>query len=357
MQELTGAGKSAAKTLIKRLPSPIYALSVVDNRADGRVFVDDPQKPGVAIVWESTGNAFISGNPTPESVLAIADVIVGQFIPEAVSTRSRPMCFIAYSPDSWGTHLPSILKGYPPIEDTRLCYRAEGTDDFAVSHLSRLTSAPADSEVRAADDDLLKSGLTNIDEVRSEAQKMWGTLDRFLKEGFGYCVVSGEAVTSWSLTECPSGDRCSVGVETVEGFQRRGHATAAAANTLLRARREGIRADWDLWASNEPSLNLAEKLGLTRVAEYPIHFFWFDRVDNMLVNGRVASRRDRREEAATWFRKAFETANAASESKSSWLLSSPERRVYWLTLAADVCEKAGRLTLAKEYRERAAREV
>ena len=362
MHELTSAARGAARPLIEALPSSIYALSIVDDRAHGRVFVDDVSHPTVALVWETTGNVFISseitakGLPAAEIVRGIQDLINNDFIPEARRGKSRPMCWIAYAPQSWGTQLPSMLKDLTPVSDKRMCYRAEGPDDEAIALLTKLAKAPKGCEVRPVDREVLESGVANVDELRSEALKMWGTVDRFLSEGFGYCVTSEGAITSWSLSECPSGKRTSVGVETVEAYQCKGHGTAAAASTLLKCRRGGLVADWDCYVSNVPSQKLAEKLGLTKVVEYPVRFFWFNRVDNMLINGNMALKRGRPEDAAEWFDKAFDEASLQDQLKGSWLLTSPERRSWWTNVAADAYEQAGMPGMAKEMREKAARE-
>jgi len=362
MHELTGAARTAARPLIEALPSPIYALSIVDDRAHGRVFVDDSSHPAVALVWETTGNLFISseitakGLPAAEIVRGIQDLINNEFIPEARRDRSRPMCWIAYAPQSWGTQLPSMLKDLTPISDKRFCYRADGPDDEAIKRLTKLAKAPKGCEVRPVDREVLESQMANVNELLAEAKKMWGSADRFLSEGFGYCVTSEGAITSWSLSECPSAKRTSVGVETVEAFQGKGHGTAAAASTLLKCRRDGLVADWDLYVSNVASQKLAEKLGLTKVAEYPVRFFWFNRVDNMLINGNMALKRDRPEDAAEWFDKAFDEASFQDQAKGSWLLTSPERRAWWTNVAADAYEQAGMPGMAKDMRQRAERE-
>jgi len=362
VHELKAAARLAAKPLVEALPSSIYALAVVTGGEHGRVFVDNPDHPTVALVWEDTGNVFISsqpaerGLPGPDVIRDIQDLLLGEFVPEALRTRTRPMCFIAYTPESWGDELQSMLKDLPPIPSKRLCYRAEGPDDEAVELLSKLAVPPEGCEIRPADKDLLESDIPNAEDARAEATKMWGSVARFVREGFGYCVTYNGVVTSWSLNECPSGNRISVGVETVPEYQRKGHGTAAAANTLLRCRREGLVADWDLWESNTPSMKLAEKLGLSRVAEYPVRYFWFHRLDNLLVNGNVALRRGRPKEAAEWFDRAFRELPFGRAVEGAAQFGSPGNRSWWCSAAADAYEQAGMPGAAKDMRERAARE-
>jgi len=363
MHELTGTSRVSARPLIEVLPSPIYALSVVDDRAPGRVFVDDAAHPTVALVWETTGNLFISSEPTAKGLPAadivrgIQDLINNEFIAAARRDRTRPMCSVSYAPLSWGTQLPSMLKDLPPILDKRFCYRADSPDEEAVPRLKKLAKAPADCEVLPADRDLLEGNLANVEEVRAEVQKMWGSVEHFLTDGFGSCVTSEGAITSWCLSECPSRQRTSIGVETVKTHQRKGHGTAAAARTLLKSRENGLVADWDCYADNIASQKLAEKLGLSRVAEYPVRFFWFDRIDNMLVNGNMALKRDRPEDAAEWFDKAFEEADFGDQAKGSWHLSTPRKRAWWINVAADAYEQAGMPGMAKDMRAKAARET
>jgi hypothetical protein len=108
--------------------------------------------------------------------------------------------------------------------------------------------------------------MPNVDQVRAEATKMWGSVDRFVSDGFGYCVTSNGVVTSWSLNECPSA-RGSVSESrplrsTSEKAMPRQPppARCCGASRRLVARLGSVGAQHSL---NET----AERLGLTRVAE------------------------------------------------------------------------------------------
>jgi RimJ/RimL family protein N-acetyltransferase len=71
------------------------------------------------------------------------------------------------------------------------------------------------------------------------------------------------------MSEYNLGDRCEVGIETAPEYRRRGLATLVASAMLKHAADVGIkRVGWHCWADNAASVATAERLGLSRVAEY-----------------------------------------------------------------------------------------
>lgn len=290
--EAVGPARPAARALISRLDYPQGALSIVEGRAPGRVFVDDPVAPRVALVSEATGNLFIAGEPGQQAASDISRLLQEVLIPEKVG-NGRPMCYIDYWPHDWGRCIPAMLPDLQPMADTRYTYSMEvPAADGVVRALKSMAEPPAGCSVRAIDRALLESAtIGNLDEVQAEILKGWGTVDAFLAGGHGYCTLQGDDITSWCLTEYPLDGSCGIGVETVEAYRRRGHASAASAAAILKCLRAGIKPYWDLWASNEPSRRLAERLLLTRVATYPVFFLWFNKVDNLLVNANFAATR------------------------------------------------------------------
>jgi len=72
------------------------------------------------------------------------------------------------------------------------------------------------------------------------------------------------------MSEYNVGDRCEIGIATVEKHQRKGIAALVTGSFLAEAHRRGYtRVGWDCWTRNEASGATARKAGFTLVEEYP----------------------------------------------------------------------------------------
>jgi GNAT superfamily N-acetyltransferase len=346
---LPACDRSALIDLLSALPYPVPALSVITGGARGRVFVDDPGKPGVAFIWETTGNLFLAGAPSLNGVErgdfreAVADLIARWIIPDGEAS-GRAMCYLASCPESWGKHVGSLMPTRPPIKDLRVMYRMDPREKHDL--LSDLARGPEGLRLCPVDRGLLNQySLGNLGSVRSEIAKMWGDVEHFVEEGVGFCLVHDDQVTSWCLTEYPSGNCCGLGVETDEDWQRQGHGTVVSAACLLACAERGLICHWDMWGNNIASGRLATKLGFHVRTEYPVDFFWFNEVDNLLVNGSASLRRQGAfRESGVWYEKAFGLLDAGAGGSLLFKNAGGRWRYYcnaaraW-TLAGD-CDSA-----------------
>jgi RimJ/RimL family protein N-acetyltransferase len=99
---------------------------------------------------------------------------------------------------------------------------------------------------------------------------MWGSAERFLATGFGYCAIVGRAIVGWCTAEYTSRRACGIGIETIPEYQNQGVATALGAAFVVACAGAGVVPYWDSWTSNLPSVRVAEKLGFRKAQEYEI---------------------------------------------------------------------------------------
>ncbi len=374
------------------LPSFQYPLSILEGHVTGRVFADREDEPTLVLVWETLGNVFLAGTPSPDANLNLSLLFNDTIIP-AGANRKGVMFDVSFWPAEWQSLLPGMISLRPLIPDRRLLYTmdlplsagnagvslptgVDGADDADGTHnadnaddagrppntntagtmletLEALARPPVACTLREVDADLLLTGAyRNAEYLRAEIDKQWPKPEDFLEKGSGYCVLQGDAITSWCLTEYPTDSACSIGVETVWQYQRKGHATAASAACLRKCVERGIKPYWDCYASNDGSRFLAEKLGLIQVADYPVYFLWYDKVDHLLVMARVASLEGRHEEAVIHYEEAFSLA-AEADLSLSVLFGNPESRAFQFAAAARRCASGARLDLAATYLARA----
>jgi GNAT superfamily N-acetyltransferase len=346
MVELGAPYPPSVVEMIRRLPEPVISLSIMEGWTEGSVFADNRLNPGVVLVWEGKGSAnlFVCGRPDRRNAQMVARLLETTVIP-GCERKGILMSTMSWNADGWEELVPDVLASRPPIRDRRLLYtldvsQTDQTDK--VDMLDALLVPPEGFEVRAVDAGILDSAdIAHADDVRNEILRQWRSLDDFLSRGFGYCLLGDNTITTWCLAEYPAGEEISIGVETVEEYRRRGHATVASAAMIRECIRRGITPYWDLWASNTASRLLAEKVGLEQKAEYPVVFFYHNEIDNMLVNGNAAFRRGK--DAATavrWYNGAFEEARDDAARAGS-MLAREGSREWWMKASSEAYAAAG----------------
>jgi GNAT superfamily N-acetyltransferase len=112
--------------------------------------------------------------------------------------------------------------------------------------------------------------LANADSMKGEILGAWGTTDRFLEHGFGFCAISDVSVVNWCTAEYLSMNSCGIGVETVKEFQNKGVASTTVYHFIEKCRQLNVVPYWDSWRDNAPSIKLAEKQGFIKVLDYKI---------------------------------------------------------------------------------------
>jgi RimJ/RimL family protein N-acetyltransferase len=117
---------------------------------------------------------------------------------------------------------------------------------------------------------LLEKGLADTDRVEEEMCSERESAGEFLAKSFAFAAIHGGGFAAWCMSEYNLGDRCEVGIETVEGHRRRGLAVLVAGAMFRHAASAGVRrVGWHCWADNAGSVATAERLGLRLVSEFP----------------------------------------------------------------------------------------
>jgi RimJ/RimL family protein N-acetyltransferase len=105
-------------------------------------------------------------------------------------------------------------------------------------------------------------------EMSSERQ----STEDFIGKSFGVCVLQGDEIVGWCLSEYNSADRCEVGIEVLQPYRRRGLATAMTCALIEHALSEGVsRIGWHCYASNAASRATARRAGFEKVQDYRVY--------------------------------------------------------------------------------------
>lgn len=106
------------------------------------------------------------------------------------------------------------------------------------------------------------------DDVTPDLIDNFGSVNDFLAQGFGYCVVQSETgrIVCGVSTFAVCGNDIEVEIDTHPDFRRKGLATAVAARMLIYCLQNNITPHWD--GHNPTSSRLAQRLGYKVLASY-----------------------------------------------------------------------------------------
>jgi RimJ/RimL family protein N-acetyltransferase len=220
-------------------PIPIRMWAILDGSIQGRILVDEPSKPTLALIQElAEGTTYIGGAATPQ---ALADAY-------ARLRRQQDVVVCIWPDDSLGVSLPPA----PDYEGTAIDF----SDRSPAVDLSRLADLPSGYQLRRIDAEIVPA-LEGFDYYVS----MFGDVERALQQTIGYCIVHGETVVSEAVAGPLTRGIAEIGVGTGEAHRRQGFATATAARVIQECEMLGYQAFWNASQQNAPSVALAKRLG------------------------------------------------------------------------------------------------
>lgn len=225
--------------------------------------------PHSAILWVHH-RVFIGGAPTPTRVTWVRDLLAATIAPAA---RARgDYAFGLYYTRAWHSHLDALLPDLPHSALDRCYFVAEGLDLLPALR----AQPPAGLRLEPVTAALLaRSELTNHARLTEELCSERPTVDDFLARSFGVCLLDGDTLAGWCLSEYNSGPKCEVGIEVIEEYQRRGLGAFMTQALCAEAARRGIQqVGWHCLAQNAASAATARRAGLRLAIEYPSAVVW-----------------------------------------------------------------------------------
>lgn len=246
----------------------LASAAVIDGNIPGRVFVDDAARPRTAFMLSPEG-CYLVGDPDNGAFnRAFNDAVIAQrALGEEVS-----VLFLVVHPEAWRARLPDMVKPHSLVEMPRRHYVCRA---LRYDWRARL---PEGYSVRRIDGPLLEGPRPVVpDHVTGWMENNWGSIDGFLRDGFGFVTVGGGEIVSWCLSDCVSGDRCEIGIRTVPAHRRRGLAAATAAAAVEHALSQGYSmVGWHCPEDNLGSIGTAKRVGFQRERDYVAYYTFLD---------------------------------------------------------------------------------
>lgn len=269
--ELSNSEYERARPVFKALDYHLVVNSIIEGTTRAKIYVDDPADPGAAITW-TKHRFYLAGDADNDAFnRALSQLFVGEIYPQSIKA-GKDVLILYYSPGSWEEEMNVILKDrFPTKHQRQFLVCKELRHDWKAL-------IPAGFSMRRVDKELLaNTGLKHLGELVEELESERSSVEDFLSKSFSFCLVRGEEIVGWCLSEYNSENQCEVGIETVKGYRRQGVATLTACALVEHALSNNItRIGWHCWANNKDSIALAKKVGFEHVTDYPVYYVRFN---------------------------------------------------------------------------------
>jgi hypothetical protein len=264
--------------LLRDLPiNTLFARTVVEGRADGRVYVDDPRNPRAGYVAHSYGMSLLFGSTTS----AFFRTSLTRYITGEVPSRSTTEWLQVY-PNDWSRILDPMTRSRWAGTSTMAASDEASDTDAGLVHLDTRVNFRFDRNRYASFRESLDA-LPDC-EIDDDAEAIysgmrgsvvpstfWSDAGELAEDGAAYGLRYRGELASAAFSAFVIGDALELGVETCERFRGRGfalHACSAMIDHCLERRLEPV---WACRLSNLASYRLAERLGFTHVRSLPYY--------------------------------------------------------------------------------------
>lgn len=267
MRELKN-NKYKLKDIYKLYAHSFVFDSIVEGYTPAQVFVDDVENISIFLICE--GHCVYFGGEV-EDKDKYKEAI--NFFKENCLSESRRkelgVVKIYYYSEGWKKELLEGLKEFDCNLYDRVLFKQDLNDIPVVKKVDNIV-------VKKIDNDVLKNtSLGNLNCLIDEVTGMWGALDNFISNGFGYCAIMDRSIISWCTAEYVSKSYCGIGIETIEEHEGKGVATIVSNEFLKECLSFHITPYWDSWSSNIPSVKVAEKNNFQKSLDYKVVFIKF----------------------------------------------------------------------------------
>lgn len=249
----------------------IEARAVVQDSNPGWIFVDSGECPRSALVWSRGIEGFyLLGDPENFFFVDSLDCYVEQSIRPRARTLGLDWFEASGCSEGWDPAIERAFKNREWNRSVQYIYRppASWTNDPGEN----------DPAIHRIDGHLFsQTDLTRLDFLRSKIDLFWDSPGEFFAKGIGFCVVRENRIASVCMSGFVAKEVYVIDIETVEEYRRCGLGYSAGKAFIDYCSENHLVPHWDCMQTNTASASLAEKLGLTRVSEYSLYEFSFEK--------------------------------------------------------------------------------
>jgi GNAT superfamily N-acetyltransferase len=246
----------AVRSLISRARVP--AQAVLAGRAPGRVFVNDARQPTAAFVWDEFRFCYLAGDSNDSAfVTGLADLMANELLPAARSSHDPT---VVLDPDApgWFDHLDQLMPGVWRVRALRQTFTF---DPACFAWRDRTDRIPEGMRVEPIAGHLAREIVNPLVGI------LWRSVDDFLSDGVGFCVLADDTIASTCLSAFIARQRVEISIDTHPDYRRQGLATLCGAAFVAYCLEHHLEPVWECWNNNVPSIQLGSKLGFQKDAE------------------------------------------------------------------------------------------
>jgi hypothetical protein len=256
----------------------LFALSVLEGKVDGQVFVDEIRSPSSIYIQHPYGMSLLFGGMKNEEFNAWLHA----HMLNSGKTRNRFEWLQAY-PASLYAGIDSLLGGRLIKKNPDVPYEQtfSQSEDRDVLEYRRINFVFNDAKYRR-----LKSGLkgdgcevvTTTERMFDESEgtviprRFWNNATDFFRNGTGRSLILGDgSVASTAFASFVIGNRFEIGVETVKNFHGKSFGAFACSALIDYCLANGYEPVWSCLSGNAGSVKLALKLGFEEKRRVPYY--------------------------------------------------------------------------------------
>ncbi|NHJ49695.1 MAG: GNAT family N-acetyltransferase [Asgard group archaeon] len=256
------------RELFSEVEFNLNCMVVINGINPGRIWVDSKEKPTCGFLVDNTWSFFLVGNPNNSEFNAS----VGKILREEIFPISKDQEEVTYGDwvfyfehQDWFEKIIDDFGIKDPIPLKRYYYLFEKL--FIPDWREKI---PKGFEMRKIDESLLKQEkLVNLDNAKGWINANYGSEEKFLELGSGFCLVeNNEVIASWCVSDWCVGNRIEIGIVTARDYRRKGLATLCTAAHVEYYHKKGYQIGWHCNQDNEGSWRTAEKVGFVRNKSY-----------------------------------------------------------------------------------------
>jgi RimJ/RimL family protein N-acetyltransferase len=324
-----------AENLLSEHAIHLAVQALLAGDSEGEIYLDDKENPRTVFAW-TMRRYFLAGRHDNQIFnQSLRRYFDEQVFPAGLGNSDDGFTLF-YSPPGWESRIAEqLLPGRYPLIDQHDYFRCqEVVQDWR-------EIIPGGYQLVKVDEQLLENKhLENHDALVEEIYSECQSVVHFLEDRFGVCLLQGDRIITWCLSEYNSAGRCEVGIATLPDHRRRGLAKTATLALVEEALGMGYHeVGWHCYASNAGSIATAQAAGFEKVSLYPAYYVSYEKTIAFSLIANQAFEKQAYQLALEWYQKALDEPEVPA-----W--------IYWN--AAVVCSYLDQKKLAFQYLQQAA---
>lgn len=230
----------------------VYPLSIIEGKQQGEVFVDNLDKPTVALFWHYCGFAYIAGKYDEKFLSGIIHMMKN---PE-VGHSGR----LALQAGKEESVLDAFMKDCGIKKEEQYLFKFIDRNEY----IPKVEDKYELVEINMSNYDMLSGRITPT--------FSWQSKEAFLENGFGYCLLINGKFAACSFSAGISNEYVDIGVETAIEYRGKGFGKMVAAAMVSEICNRGMIPVWECNTSNTASMKLACSIGFCIKDVHPLYF-------------------------------------------------------------------------------------